>query len=141
MASTALINGVNYSWGNLSVVLFGNIVVGITKLSYKAKQEKTLNHGWGNEPVSIGYGRKDYEGSMELYSDEWRKIIAAAPNNDPLQIIGSDIQIVFAGSRVLPTKDVLKYVEFLENPFDGSEGDTRFVVTIPLLIAGIDTGL
>jgi hypothetical protein len=139
MASTALINGVNYSWGNLSVVLFGNIVIGITKISYKAKQEKTLNHGWGQQPNSIGYGRYQYEGSMELYTDEWRKIVAASPNNDPMQLIGSDIQIVFAGSRVLPTKDVLQYVEFLENPFDASEGDTKLMVTIPLLIAGIQS--
>lgn len=140
MANTALINGVNYSWGNLSVVLFGNVVVGITKINYKAKQEKTLNHGQGIEPVSIGYGRKTYEGSIEMYTDEWRKICAAAPNRDPLQIVGSDVQIVFAGSRVLPTKDTLQYVEFLENPLDASEGDTKMMVTIPLLIGGILTG-
>ena len=141
MASTSVLNGVNYSWGHLSLVLYGNVVVGVTKINYKAKQEKTLNHGQGIEPVSIGYGRKTYEGSIEMYTDEWSKICAAAPNKDPLQIAGADIQVVFAGSRVLPTKDVIQYVEFLENPFDASEGDTKLMVTIPLLIGGIQTGL
>lgn len=141
MASTALINGVNYSWGNLSLVLFGNVVIGVTKISYKAKQEKTVNYGAGFKPVSIGYGRYTYEGSIEMYTDEWRKICAAAPNKDPLQIVGSDVQVVFAGSRVLPTKDIIQYVEFLENPFDANEGDTKLMVTIPILIADIQTGL
>lgn len=138
MATTAIINGVNYSWGNLSVVLFGNVVIGITKISYKSKQEKTNNYGHGYQPVSRGYGRYEYEGSMELYVDEWKKIIAASPDNDPLSILPSDIQIVFAGSRVLPNKDVLRAVEFLENPLDASEGDTKLMVTIPLIIGGID---
>lgn len=137
MASTALINGVNYSWGNLNVVLFGNIVIGIGKLSYKARQEKTNNYGWNQKPISRGYGRYEFEGSIDLYSDEWIKIIRSSPNNDPLQLLPSDIQIVFAGSRVLPNKDTLQAVEFLENPFDASEGDTKLMVTVPIIIGDI----
>ena len=140
MAATAIINGVNYSWGNLNIILLGNLVIGATKLSYKAMQDKENGYGWGYEPVYRGYGRVSYEGSIELYTDEWKKIIAAAPNNDPLRILPSDIQIVFAGSRVLPTKDVLQAVEFKENPLDASEGDTRLLITIPLVIGGLQRG-
>lgn len=137
MAATAIINGVNYSWGNLNIILLGNLVIGATKLSYKAAQEKANGYGWGYEPVYRGYGRVSYDGSIEMYTDEWKKIIAASPGNDPLKILPSDIQIVFAGSRVLPTKDVLQAVEFLENPLDASEGDTRLLITIPLIIGGL----
>lgn len=137
MANTALINGVNYSWGNLNVVLYGNIVIGITKISYKSKQEKTNNYGWGQKPISRGYGRYEFEGSMEMYIDELKKLIAAAPNGDIKQILPSDIQIVFAGSRVLPTKDVLQAVEFLEDGLDASEGDTKLMVTLPIIIGDI----
>lgn len=136
----AIIKGVNYSWGNLNVVLFGNIVIGITKISYKRKQEKTNNYGHGNKPVYRGYGRYEYEGSMELYTDEWKQIIAASPNNDPMQILPSDIQIVFAGSRVLPNKDILQAVEFLEDGLDASEGDTKLLITIPIIIGEIVRG-
>jgi len=137
MANTAIINGVNYSWGNLSVVLYGNIVIGITKISFKRRQEKKNNHGWGNKPVYRGYGRYEFEGSMELYTDELKKIIAAAPNGDIMQILPSDIQIVFAGSRVLPTKDVLQAVEFMEDGLDASEGDTKLLVTLPIIIGDV----
>lgn len=132
-----LINGVNYSWGNLSVVLYGNVVIGITKISYKTKQEKTNNYGWGSKPVSRGYGRYEFEGSIELYVDELKKLIAAAPNGDIRQIAASDVQVVFAGSRVLPTKDVLQAVEFLEDGLDASEGDTKLMVSLPIIIGDI----
>lgn len=137
MATTALINGVNYSWGNLNLMIFNNLMVGVTKINYTARQQKDNNYGWGYKPVSRGYGRYEYEGSIEMYVDEWKKIIAAAPNNDPLQILPSDIQLVFAGSRILPTKDVIMAMEFLENPLDANEGDTRLLVTIPIVIGDI----
>lgn len=133
----AIIGGVNYSWGNLNVVLFGNIVIGITKISYKRKQEKTNNYGWGTKPVYRGYGREEYEGSMELYTDEWKKLIASSPSNNPLLLLPSDIQIVFAGSRVLPNKDVLQAIEFTEDGLEAAEGDTKLLITIPIIIGDI----
>lgn len=137
MATTALIGGVAYSWGNLSIVLFGNVVIGATKIDYKARQNKENGYAWGYKPVYRQYGNYEYEGSIELYVDEWKKIIAASPNRDPLQLLPSDIQIVFAGSRVLPTGDTLQAVEFMENPFTASQGDTKLLITIPLLIGDI----
>ena len=49
-----LVNGVNYSWGNISVVLFGTPVVGILSIEYKRKQKKENNYGAGFEPISRG---------------------------------------------------------------------------------------
>lgn len=135
--ATPLINGVNYSWVNITCIPFGVPIVGITKISYKRKQEKTNNYGFGSRPVSRGYGREEYEGSIEMYTDEWRKIIAESPNRNPLSIPPFDIPIIFGGSRVQFEKDVLKMVEFLEDPLDGNEGDTRLLVTIPLIIGDI----
>jgi hypothetical protein len=59
---------------------------------------------------------KEYEGSIELYTDTWKAIIAASPNRDPMQIVPFDIPVVFGGTGVLTTKDVLRAVEFLEDP-------------------------
>jgi hypothetical protein len=137
--ATPLINGINYSWASIKLVLFGVPVVGVSKISFKAKQNKTNNYGLGSEPVSRGYGNKEYEGSIEIYTDEWKRIIAASPNRDPLAITPFDISILYGTNAINPeNKDVLKSVEFLENPLDASQGDTKLVVTIPLIIGGID---
>jgi hypothetical protein len=135
--ATPLINGVSYGWGNIQLVLFGVPVVGITKIDYKSKQNKENLYGAGYKPVSRGYGKYEYEGSIEIYTEEWKRIIAAAPNKDPLSIAPFDIEVVFAGNRVAPDKDSLKMCEFLENPLSSSEGDTSIKVSIPLIIGDI----
>lgn len=136
--ATPLINGVNYSYGNIKMILFGVPVVGITKISYNKKQAKENNYGLGYQPVSRGYGNYEYEGSIEMYVDEWKRIIAAAPNRDPLAIPPFDISIVYGGNSVAADKDVLRAVEFLEDPLDASQGDTKLLVTIPIILAGIE---
>jgi hypothetical protein len=136
--STVLINGVNYSWSNITVNPFGTPLVGILAINYKRKQTKTNNYGAGQEPVSRGYGNKEYDGDMEVYLDEWKAFIAAAPNHDPLQIPPFDMPITFSGTGVLTTKDVLRSVEFMEDPLESKSGDTKLTVKIPLIIGGID---
>jgi hypothetical protein len=132
---TPLINGINYSWANITFTLFGVPVVGITKIEYKRKQKKENNYGAGAQPVSRGYGNYEYEGSIELYTDEWKRIIAAAPDRDPLLIAPFDVQVTYAGRGLTAEKDVLKSVEFMEDPLSANQGDTKLMVTIPLIIA------
>lgn len=134
----SLINGVNYSWSNISFILFGVTVNGITKISYKRKQKKENNYGFGSKPVSRGYGNYEFEGSIELYQDEWKRIIAASPNRDPFQIPPFDIPVVFGGDGVDVNRDVLRSVEFNEDGFDASQGDTRLLISVPLVIADIE---
>lgn len=132
-----LVNGVNYSWTNINLVLFGVPVKGITKVMYKKKKEKTNNYGQGEEPVSRGGGRVEYEASIELYRDEWQRIINVSPSKNPLDIPPFDIPVVFGGSRVTAQTDVLLSCEFLEDAFESTEGDTSIKITLPLIIAGI----
>lgn len=136
--ATPLVNGINYSWANISLILFGTPVVGIISITYKEKQEKVNNFGAGSRPVSRGYGRIDCEGEIELYTDTWKAIIAGSPGRNPLNIPPFDIPVTFGGEGVLTDKDVLRAVEFMENPFEGKEGDTKLTVKIPLIIAAID---
>jgi hypothetical protein len=133
-----LINGINYSWANITLTLFGVPVVGITKIEYKRKQKKENNYGAGSQPTSRGYGNYEYEGSIELYVDEWKRIIASSPGRDPLAIAPFPITVVFSGAGITAEKDVLQSVEFMEDPLTANQGDTKLMVTIPLIIGAID---
>lgn len=137
-----LINGTSYGWSNIKLVLFGVPVVGITSISYGKKQEKSNNYGFGSEPVSRGYGRIEYNASIEIYKEEWQRIINASPGNDVLQIPPFKIQVLYGnspsqGQTVVPHVDVLNNCEFMEDPFNVKEGDGKILLTIPLIIAGI----
>lgn len=136
--ATPLINGINYSWANVKVILFGVPVVGITKIEYKTKQKKENQYGAGYEPISRGYGNKEYEGNIEIYSDELKRIIASAPNNDLMQIPPFKIHVLFeSGLGVLVTEDVLSMCEFTEEGLSASQGDTKLLVSLPLVIGQI----
>ena len=137
MASTALINGVNYAWSSIKFNLFGVPVVGITSIDYARKQKKENGYGYGEEPISRGRGNREYDASVELYFDEWRRIIAAAPSRDPLDIAPFDIQVLFGGSNLVYAQDNLRMCEFMDDPFTAKQGDTRLLIKIPLIVGGI----
>jgi hypothetical protein len=136
--ATPLINGVNYSWANVKLILFGVPVVGITKISYKTKQKKENQYGAGYEPVSRGYGNKEYEGSIEIYTDELKNIIASAPNRDLMSIPPFNIQVVFEDATGgFLTQDDLLFCEFTEEGLEASQSDTKLLVSLPLVIGKI----
>lgn len=138
MPITPIINGVNYSWSNVKLNLFGVIVNGITEISYSRKQKKENNYGVGVNPVSRGYGNIENEGKITIYLDEWKRIIAASPDKDPLSIKPFDIQVLFGGSSVQFAQDTLRACEFMTDPMDGKQGDSKLMVTIDLVIGAIE---
>lgn len=135
---TPLINGVNWSWANITLVLFGIPVVGITKIDYKIKQKKENNFGQGPYPISRGYGNYEYEASIEVFQDELQAIINSSPSRDPLQIGMFDIQVTFGGSRITAVKHVLRSCEFTEIDFKSTQGDQKLLTTIPLIVGSIE---
>ncbi len=139
MAIVTLPNGVNYSWENSSIIIFNMPLVGITKISIKSKQAKDNNYGLGNKPISRGYGNKEYDMSISVYFDELAKWInAVSPDGDILDIPYFDFPMVLSGKRVLAKKVIVRAAEFLESPFETAQGDTKIIVDLPLVIAGVD---
>lgn len=134
---TPLINGINYSWADITFVLFGVTVSGITKISYKAKQKKDNNYGAGYQPISRAYGNIEYECSIELYKDELNNIISSAPNKNILEIPPFDCQVSYEKKDGTIVTDVLHSCEFTEDSVDVSQGDTKISVSLPFVIAGI----
>jgi len=134
-----LILGVNYSWGDLSLIMFGVPISGFGGIDVKSSQVKTNEPGAGNEAVSRGRGLITYDCSIKgLFLDELRPIRAAAPNGSLLQIAPQNIKLLLVSTNGIPVIITLKNAEFLEDPFSATAGDTKLVVDIPLIISGID---
>jgi hypothetical protein len=136
-AGVVMINGVSYSANNVTFIMYGVPIAGITALSYTKKQDKVNNKAFQVEPVSRGYGNSDYECSIEIYKEEWVNIINSAPNNDPTQIPPSTFQVIYSGDSVNYKEDQLLFAEFPEDPMNVAAGDTSIKLTIPVLIGGI----
>lgn len=135
----ALVNGVNYSSANITVVIpVIGAVIGITKIQYNKEQQIDDNYGLGQDPVSRGYGKNTYTGSLSLYKDVWNRIIDLSPAKDPLNLPPFEITVVFSGANGGYRKESLHMCNFKANPMAANEGDTKLVIDIPLAIGGID---
>lgn len=137
MAAVALISGINYSWENSTLILFGVPLIGINKIEFMSEQNKENNYGLGHDPISRGYGNKTYTGTITVLYDELAKIMDAAPGRDILDIPPFDIPMILTGSRVGTRKFVAKMVEFTKSGFSSSQGDTKVWVDLPLIVGGI----
>lgn len=134
-----LINGVNYSSANVSVIIpLLGLVIGITEINYSKETAIDDNYALGQDPVSRGFGQNKYSGDISMYKETWNRIIDASPLRDPSGLPIFDIIVTFGGAGVAFRKETLRAVSFKANPMAVKSGDTKFICKIPLAIAGID---
>lgn len=135
--AAVLVNGINYSWPNLTNMAFGVPVIGILEINYTRKQTKENNYGLGAEPISRGYGNVEYEGTIKVYKDWWQTVINATPTKNPLDIAPFDWAISLAGPGVPAVVETLRNFEFVEDSLKAAQGDTKLTMDIPFIFAGI----
>lgn len=141
------VNGRNYDWEDIHVMLPHGEAVGITEIKYTDSQSIEARYGRGAIPR--GWGRNNYEasGSMILDREEWEllKVALAADHgaifdHDPFTIVVS-----YANNDMGTVTDVLKSVKITS--FDGggaSQGDANaspitceFTILEPILYNGV----
>jgi hypothetical protein len=130
-----LINGLAVVWADIQVSFLGTPLTGVTAINYTEKQEKTNNYGIGNKPVSRGYGRKTYEGSITMLAEEWKNILAASPGGSLNNLPFFDLTFTFLNIAGPYMNVTLKAVDFMESNFDAKEGDTMIPITMPFIYA------
>lgn len=140
MGESVLINGINYSWGDITLILFSVPIVSINDITYSIDQKKVDNYGAGNQPISRGRGNKTYKnGSITIMWDELRQILKNAPFTSLVNIPPFSIPIIFQNvlSGLPPQTDTLLNVEFTEDPFSSKQNDTAIWCKLPFIFAGI----
>lgn len=131
-----LINGRAYDYTQITAVVLGVPLAGITSINYTEEQEKTNNFGTGNRPVSRGKGAIDASGSLDIPMNEVEALRDAAPNGSLLQIPSFDIVIVF-GNPQKPVTHVLKNVEFLNDGVESTQDDKDITRTFDIVISHV----
>jgi len=134
-----LINGVAVVWSDIQIPFLGVPLTGITAIDFSEKQEKTNNYGIGNKPVSRGYGRKTFEGSITMLAEEWKNVAAAAPNGSINDIPMFDLPILFLNATGLYMRITLKGVDFTDAAFKAKEGDTMIPIEMPFIFGELLT--
>lgn len=129
-----MFNSREYEWADLTLILGGKDITGITAIKYTEKQEKEFSYGKGNLPSSIQRGNISYEGEISLKQSELESLRAVAKNNSLL-----NLQLDAVVSYGNPTDgdvmitDLLQGIQFTETSKSMKQGDKSMEVTLPIM--------
>lgn len=132
-----LINGKNYDWNNLVFAIFGIPLVRITEINFSEKQQKVMNYGIGNKPISYGTQNFMYEGDISVYQEELRDIQLTVPSKTILDIPPITAILTYSGDGVKFAVDTLQNILFTENVFAAKQNDASLITKIPFVFAGL----
>lgn len=137
--SSTLINGVAYTWSQVTVTIGKIDVYGIDKISYTEEQEMVNNYGKGNKPISRGYGKITYEAALTLHMGEIENLQRSSPTGRLQDIAEFDITISFMveGSNLITTHKI-KQCRFMNNGRELNQGDTKIATELKLIVGDID---
>ncbi len=135
-----LINGVEYSWGDIASCINGVPITGIVAISYGDKQDMQNNYGAGRHPVSRSKGRITPSAKITLYMSEVVAISRTAPNGRMQDIAPFDIEVAYLPENGIIVVDKIRNCQFTENKRDWKEGDMNQQVELELLPSHIEFG-
>jgi hypothetical protein len=134
---TPLINGREYGWADINVVIGGVPLTGIRGIKYGSSQEKENVYGAGRHPVARGYGRVTSTASITLLAGTVLALQNSAPSGELHRIQPFPITIVYQPDAGPLVTHVLRNAEFTETNFEWAEGDMSKEIELPLIISDI----
>lgn len=106
-----MINGNEYAFEDLQVVVNGYVPQGIQEIEYGANKNHYNIHGRGGKPVAMGRGKKDAEPGrlVVLQSDFEAMNAAAAVGTDPTDWNAFEIVASYAPDNGIVITDVIPF--------------------------------
>lgn len=133
-----LINGVQHAWADIKINVLGRTVTGIAAIEYGFNRTMEDHYGSGDEPVVRGTGNKVYKKVvLELFQFE---VVALqqASGGDITKIPPFDIPVLYTATvNSEQVVDVVQNCQFTNNERAIKQGDTKSVVKLELICAGI----
>jgi len=106
-----MINGNEYAYEDVQVVIMGRLLTGIRGFRYGAQKAHTNVHGRGNVPVAMGRGKKDSTPAvLTLLQSEFEALVAATPpGKDPTDWAPFEGTVAYAPEGGVITTDIVPY--------------------------------
>ena len=141
MNGIPLINGQEYSWGDISVNINGTPVTGVRAIEYGESRAVENIYGAGAYPVGRGYGNIEASAKITLLMSEVTAISAAAPNHRLDDIAPFDIVVSYIPTNGLKIiHDRIRNCQFKGNSRSWKQGDTTKEVELELIVSHIEFG-
>ncbi|MDR0582257.1 MAG: hypothetical protein LBG31_04755 [Prevotellaceae bacterium] len=133
----ANINGRQYEFADLTLILGGRDVTGFRGIKYGSYQEKEHLFGKGNKPISIQKGNITYTGELTVTQSELETLKASGGGS----VLGLSLNAVVcygnpANGDALIT-DKLFGIQFTEEPKEIKQGDKQMEIVLPFLFMDV----
>jgi hypothetical protein len=106
-----MINGNEYAFEDLNVMIMGRPLIGIKEISYGVTKEHGNQHGRGNIPVAMTRGKKDAKpAKLVIAQSEFEALQRATPaGKDPTDWAPFDMVASYAPLGGVITTDIVPY--------------------------------
>jgi hypothetical protein len=135
----ARINGHVFSYSDIQFSIVGQLVSGVTAISYESEREKENFYASGSEPHGVTYGQRKYSASITLTKQEMDSLKRSAPNGRLEDIPPFDLPVIYVSDAGSFTRDTLKNFEFTKVGQDYKVGDKGLEAKCEAIISGIVT--
>ena len=142
-----IINGREYEFADVTLIMGGRDVTGLRGIKYTSKQEKEVLYGKGNQPLSIQKGNFSYEGEVTLTQSELEtlQLLAKATGRGTIMGLSLNAVVCYGNPLVDPqavmTTDRLYGIQFTESPKELKQGDKNMEITLPFICLNIEYGV
>jgi hypothetical protein len=141
MNGIPLINGNEYSWGDIVLTVNGAPVSGVRAIEYGESRTVDNIYGAGAYPVGRGYGNIEATAKITLLMSEVIAISNAAPNHRLDDIAPFDIVVSYLPVNGLKiVHDKIRNCQFKGNSRSWKQGDTSKEVELELIVSHIEFG-
>jgi hypothetical protein len=136
------INGREYEWADISVIVGGAPIAGFRAVSYKREREKEAMFAKGRKAHSIQSGNESVTGSITFTQSQLEALEVATGGNpltaklDIVVSYGAELNAGSAASAVIST-DIIVGAEFTEYEKGMSQGDKFMEIEMPFLALDI----
>jgi len=136
------INGREYEWADISMVIGGVPIAGFREVKYKRQREKEAMFAKGRKAHSIQAGNESVTGSIKFTQSQLEALEAATGGNvltakvDIVVSYGAELNATSVASAAIST-DIITGVEFTEYEKGMSQGDKFMEIDMPFLALDI----
>ncbi|MFK7113370.1 hypothetical protein V3468_02835 [Flavobacterium oreochromis] len=132
-----LFNSKQYAWKDITIVIGGRILEGVSEIEYTEKQEKETLRGRGDKGLAIIRGNKDFDGKLTIWQSELEAMVQDSPDKDVLAL-NFDVVISYIPDGIgQPVIDILKGCEFTEIKKGMKQGDKNMLVEMPIIFLDV----
>lgn len=127
-----MINGREYEWADITLILGGTDITGIRAIKYTEKAEKEAIYGKGRHAHSIQTGTVSVEGEITILQSDYESLVAASQGRSVLSL-SMDAQVSYGNPPDAIITDRILGIQFTEAGKDTKQGDKMLEIKLPFI--------